>query len=66
MSEKIKRLNRNRHDFVLARKAVKRNRLGVMVDTLKELGKNKKQIILALIKSGAKTRDARKIYKEAA
>lgn len=58
--------NPNSHNLVVARKAAKVNRLESLVDTLKAVGKNKKEILLALVKSGAKIKLARRIYKDAA
>ena len=44
--------------------AAKVESLKKMIGTLQAVGKNKKQILQALVKSGAKIRDARRIYKE--
>lgn len=64
--EMLKQKNKNNHNWVVARKTAKINKLEKLVDTLKALGKGKKDIIRALVKSGAKVRQARQIYRDAA
>ena len=48
------------------RKEKKEGRARQLIETLKALGKNKGDILRAMVKSGIKIRDARRIWREEA